>query len=114
MTSKSTRSNAAARKKLHTRITAAQKQAQLARKAAKLAKLGYRKAKQKFKEVRRAAKKLRKALKALKAELASAARKPRRKRVSPPRTPRHVPPLAAPVFLETASPESMPPAAPAQ
>ena len=114
MTSKSTRSNAAARKKLHTRITAAQKQAQLARKVAKLAKLGYRQAKQKFKEAKRAAKKLRKALKVLKSELASAARTPRRKRVSPSRTPRHVPPLAAPVFLETAPPESLPPPAPAQ
>jgi hypothetical protein len=66
---------AAAKKKLLSRIAAAQRQADAARKTAKLAKLGYRAAKQKFKDAKRAARKLRKALKSLKVELAALAAK---------------------------------------
>src|SRR5438445_11529285 len=69
MTTKPSVPAAAAKKKLLSRIAAAQRQADLGKKAAKLAKLGFRHAKDKFKAAKRAAKKLRKAVKVLKVEL---------------------------------------------
>lgn len=65
----------ALKKKLLSRIAAAQKQADAARKAAKLAKAVFKQAKGKFKDAKRAAKKHRKELKALKVELAALAAK---------------------------------------
>ena len=80
---------AAAQKKLHARIAAAQKQADAAKKEAKLAKLDFRNAKRLFKDARRAAKKLRKEVKTLKAELtALAAKKSPRKSAANPATPK--------------------------
>jgi hypothetical protein len=81
MTTKASHPAAAAKKKLHTQIAAAQKLADAAKKETKLAKLGFRTAKQKFKDARRAARKLRKQVKALKLELAGLAvkKKPARK-----------------------------------
>ena len=73
MTTKTSPSTIAAKKKLLSQIAAAQRQADAARKAAKLAKLGFRQAKDKFKSAKRAAKKLKKAVKNLKAELAALA-----------------------------------------
>ena len=73
---------ATAKKKLHSQIAAAQRQADTAKKSAKVAKLGFRKAKQKFKDAKRAAKKFRKSVKVLKAELAAlAVKKPVRRSV---------------------------------
>lgn len=71
MTTKSSASVAAAKKKLRSRIAAVQKHADAAKKESKLAKLGFRSAKQAYKDARRAAKKLRKGLKKLKGELAA-------------------------------------------
>ena len=84
MTTKASAPVAAAKKKLLSRIAAAQRQADLAKKTAKLAKLGLRTAKDRFKAAKRAAKKLRKAVKALKVELAGlGAAKTPRKRAAP-------------------------------
>lgn len=102
MTAKAPAPATAAKKKLLSRIAAAQRQADLAKKAAKLAKLGLRAAKDKFKSAKRAAKKLRKEVKALKGELAAFATKPapRKRVVSRPITKRVRPtstPVPAPV-----------------
>lgn len=107
---------AAAKKKLLSRIAAAQRQADLAKKTAKLAKLGLRAAKDKFKAAKRAAKKLRKAVKMLKMELAGLGTKktPARRPVKKPAAKRlHPAPVAAPAPVEVApvAPET-PPAAP--
>ncbi len=70
MTTNPSHPAAAANKKLHTRIAAAQKLADAAKKEAKLAKVDFRNAKQIYKDARRAARNLRKEVKALKTELA--------------------------------------------
>ena len=119
MTTKSSVPAAAAKKKLLSRIAAAQRQADVARKTAKLAKLGFRHAKDKFKAAKRAAKKLRKAVKTLKTELAAlGAKKAPAKRVAKKvaaKRPRSAPvaaPAPEPVAVEPVSvaPET-PPAA---
>ncbi len=102
MTAKAPAPATAAKKKLLSRIAAAQRQADLAKKAAKLAKLGLRAAKDKFKSAKRAATKLRKEVKTLKGELAAFATKaaPRKRVASRPITKRARPtsaPVPAPV-----------------
>lgn len=118
MTTKASAPATAAKKKLLSRIAAAQRQADHAKKIAKLAKLGLRAAKDKFKAAKRAAKKLRKEVKALKVELAGLGTKkvaakravkkpaPKRSRPAPVAAP-------APAPVETVSlPPEVPPAAP--
>lgn len=130
MTTNSSHPAAAANKKLHTRIAAAQKLADAAKKEAKLAKLDFRNAKQIYKDARRAARKLRKEVKALKTELAALAmKKPRRKpKAAKPAAPKpaakRVRLIVAPVTSATpfaatpapvesvAAPVAMPPAEP--
>lgn len=114
MTSKISPANAAARKKLLNRITAAQKQADTAKKTAKLAKAGFKQAKQKFKEAKRAARKLRKICKALKTELAAhAVKKPARKPAAKP-TVKHSRQLKVPAqaVIEIPAVGETPPATP--
>ncbi len=118
MTTKASAPATAAKKKLLSRIAAAQRQADHAKKTAKLAKLGLRGAKDKFKAAKRAARKLRKEVKALKVELAGLGTKkapakravkksaPKRSRPAPVAAPAPAPVEAPPVSLET------PPAAP--
>lgn len=121
MTTKlSSETTAAHRKKLLSRIAAAQKQTDSAKRTAKLTKLGFRQAKQKFKDAKHAARKLRKVVKTLKAELAGlAVRKPalkrpaarsavKRRRPVPVAAPAPEPVVAPPAVFVT------PPAAPAQ
>ena len=116
MTTKASAPVAAAKKKLLSRIAAAQRQADLAKKTAKLAKLGLRAAKDRFKSAKRAAKKLRKAVKALKIELAGLGTKKASgtRLVKKPAVKRSRPaPVAAPapVVVAPVAPEA-PPAAP--
>jgi hypothetical protein len=109
----------AIKKKLHTRIASAQKEADAAKKAAKLAKLAFRGAKQKYKDARRAAKKLRRAVKQLKQDLAAlAVRKSRRRPaakkaavIKPTAAPVAAPALVVAPAAEPTTPLDPPPAA---
>ena len=115
MTTKTSPSTIAAKKKLLSQIAAAQRQADAARKTAKLAKLGFRQAKDKFKSAKRAAKKLKKAVKNLKAELAALAMRKKPARARPAAKPaakrRRAVPFTPPLSPEiVAGPVEIPPA----
>jgi hypothetical protein len=106
MTPKSSAS-VAAKKKLLSRIAAAQRQADSAKKAAKLAKLNYRTAKDKFKAAKHAAKKARKVVKGLKAELAASLTKkvPAKRRSTKPAARKPKPrPMPAPISVPAPAP----------
>jgi chromosome segregation ATPase len=103
MTTKPATPSTAAKKKLHSRIAAAQKQADAAKKAAKLAKASFKHAKQRFKDAKRIAKKVRKAVKALKAELSAlSVKKTRRKSAAAvkPASKRRLPAIQTPVQVD--------------
>lgn len=103
MMTKSSHPAAAAKKKLHSQIAAAQKQADAAKKEAKLSKLHFRTAKQSYKDARRAARKLRKAVKKLKTELAALAVRRRRKPAAPKPAPKRPALIVAPIAVPAPS-----------
>lgn len=111
MTTISPATLAAAKKKLVSRIGAAQRQADTAKKAAKATKLGFKQAKQKFKDAKKAAKKIRKNIKTLKAELAALATKKPARNLARKSAPKRVRPDATiPAAVEQlpAAVESLP------
>lgn len=103
----------AARKKLLSQITVAQKKADSAKKAARQAKVVLKVAKQKAKEAKRTARKLRKEAKALKAELAAlvAKKRPVRKAAAKPvpaKRDKPAVPAAVPVIPDVSVPSQVP------